>query len=113
MLFQGRIRRLSQEDADGWLRREIVVQQDPNTGFPNVGDIWILIDSDGDKYKLRFIKGANVSGYTCLGQPGKLKNWFLKHYPSNDVVKDRVVFQSTEHHNDYEIFSAKQWASRR
>jgi len=106
MLFKGRIRTLSQRDADGWLRREIIVQKDPNTGLPKVGDTWTLIDSDGDIYKLSFIKGANVSGYTCLGQPGKLKNWFLKHYPRNDVVKDRVVFRSTDHPNEYEIFSA-------
>jgi len=106
MQFKGRIRTSSQWDAAGWSRREIIVQKDPNTGLPEVGDTWTLIDSDGDIYKLSFIKGANVSDYTCLGQPGKLKNWFLKHYPRNDVVKDRVVFRSTDHPNEYEIFSA-------
>jgi hypothetical protein len=113
MLFKGRIRTLSQQDADGWLRREIIVQRDPNTGLPKVGDAWTLIDRDGDIYNLSFVKGANVSGYTCLGQPGKLKHWFLKYYPRNQVVKDRVVFQSARRPYEYEIFTAKQWASRR
>ena len=55
MLFKGRIRTLTQKDADGWLRREIIVQKDPNTELPKVGDTWTLIDSDGDIYKLSFM----------------------------------------------------------
>jgi hypothetical protein len=112
MLFQGHIRTLSQQDADGWLRREIIVQRDPNTGLPNVGDAWTLIDREGNIYNLSFVKGANVFGYTCLGQPGKLKDWFLKYYPCNQVVKDQVFFQSTGRPAEYEIFTRREWDSR-
>jgi hypothetical protein len=113
MLFQGRIRTLSQYDAGVWLRREIIVQKDPNTGLPNEGDAWTLIDQDRERYHLSFVKGANVSGYTCLGQPGRLKNWFVKYYPSRQVKKDQVFFQSTGRPGEYEIFTRREWESRR
>ena len=54
MRFKGRIRTLSQKDADGWLRREIIVQKDPNTKLPKVGDTWTLIDSDGGYLQTQF-----------------------------------------------------------
>lgn len=113
MLFQGRIRTVSQWAADGWLRREIIVKRDLDAGLPNVRDAWRLIDQEGSIYNLSFVKGANVSGYTCLGQPGKLKDWFLKYYPRNQVVEDQVVFKSTGRPNEYEIFTARQWESQR
>ena len=114
MLYQGRIRTLSQQDKakDRWSRREIIVQRDPCTGSPNVGDDWTLIDEDGDTYRVRFVRGANVIGYTCLGQPGRLKSWFRKYYPCNQVVKNSVFFRSTGNPDVYEILTEKQWGSR-
>lgn len=111
MLLQGRIRTLSQKDADDWLRREIIVAKDLKRGSPKVGDSWILIDLDGNKYSLTFIKGANVRGYTCLGQPGKLKTWFLKRYPKDVVDKDNVFFNE-QHPNEFTLYSSKEWLSK-
>lgn len=93
MIFEGHIRTLSQRTRpDGWVRKEIIVKQDPETGYHKLGDKWILIDRDGCKYKLQFIKGAHASGYSLLGQPGKLKAWFVKRYPRECVVNDYVFF---------------------
>lgn len=110
MIFEGRVRTLSQPQPDGWLRREIIVKQDPETGYPRLGGKWNLVDRDGCKYTLEFIKGANVRGYSLLGQPGKLKDWFLKRYPKEYVLNDYVFFEKREA-NHFRLLSSKEWLS--
>lgn len=111
MIFEGHIRTLGQPpQPDGWLRREIIVKQDPETAYPKFGDKWTLIDLDGCNYVLQFIKGAHVSGYSLLGQPGKLKAWFIKRYPREYVVKDYVFFEKCGA-NKFRLFTSKEWLS--
>jgi hypothetical protein len=111
-LLTGRIRRLSQRDRDGWERREIIVGRDGSTRYPDVRDKIEIVDSDGELYRLSFIKGAHVSGYTCLGQPGVLKKWFQKHYQTNIVTEDTVYFEAAESANVFRIWTSQQWAQR-
>jgi hypothetical protein len=113
-LLKGRVRPLAQfTRPDGWARREIIIKQDTVTGYPKVRDGIKLIDTEGYSYNLTFIEGANVAGYTCLGQPGTLKTWFLKHYPKEIVIEDEVFLKSTDNlKNEFKIFTSKQWAEQ-
>lgn len=113
LLLQGRIRTLANPDQDGWARREIIVDQDLTTGYPRVGDEIRLIDSDNETYELTFIKGANVSGYTCLGQPGTLKKWFQKHYRKDEVDKDDVFLEATDMAlREFRIWTSREWSEK-
>jgi hypothetical protein len=77
----GKIRDLVQYAGNGWRRREIIVKQ-RNDGYPAIGQNIKLLDSSGITLgAFSFIKDANRKGYTCLGQPGRLRAWFEQHYP--------------------------------
>ena len=111
LLIQRRIRTLSNFDRDGWARREIIAEQDVATGYPKVGDKIRLIDSDDETYEFTFIRGAKVSGYTCLGQPGTLKKWFQKHYRKDEVDGDNVFLEATGlAPKEFGIWTSKEWA---
>jgi hypothetical protein len=113
LLLQGRIRSLANFDKDDWARREIIVEQDVLTRYPQVGDQIRLIDSDNEIYELTFIKGANVSGYTCLGQPGMLKKWFQQHYRSDKVDKDDVFLNATGPAlGEFRIWTSREWSEK-
>jgi len=108
----GRIRDLCQFTTDGWRRREIIVRQSVNV-YPREGDRVDLVDSSGGRYtNVPFIKGAGVQGYTCLGQPGALKPWFMRHYRSEQVEAASVYFKPTGQSNEYEIYSESEWRAR-
>jgi hypothetical protein len=104
---------LSNFDIDGWARREIIVEQDVDTGYPKAGDKIRLIDSDGEEYDLTFIRGANVAGYTCLGQPGRLRNWFQQHYRMDEVDRESVFLEATGRTPDeFRIWTSEEWMKK-
>jgi hypothetical protein len=107
----GRICDLSGSTSDGWRRREINVKRDA-TGYPEVRDVIHLIDSSDLRYpNLPFVKGARLPGHTCLGQPGSLKRWFVKHYPFERVKTEDVYLKPTGRQNEYVILTEAEWRS--
>jgi hypothetical protein len=108
-VLSGRIRDLCQTTSDGWRRREIIVRQGVD-GYPRERDQIRLIDSSGATYDLPFIKGAGIPGYTCLGKPGTLKPWFLRHYAANKIDGVTVYLRATDRPNEYRIYTGAEWA---
>ena len=109
-VLTGRICDLSSSTSDGWRRRELNVKQG-REGYPAVRDVIHLIDSSGTRYpSLPFVKGARLPGHTCLGQPGALKPWFLKHYSSHSVASESVYLTPTGGQNEYRIYTESEWA---
>lgn len=108
-VLQGRIRSLSQTDSEGWARREIILEQDSHSGYPDVEDPITLVDSDEREYRLTFVRGAGVKGYTCLGQPAKLKPWFNKHYAKEFVTEDQVFCVKLDGINTFRLFTSTEW----
>jgi hypothetical protein len=108
-VLSGRIRDLCQATSDGWRRREIIVRQGAD-GYPSERDQIRLIDSSGATYDLPFIKGAGIPGYTCLGKPGTLKPWFLRHYAADKIDGITVYFKPTGRPNEYRIYTGAEWA---
>jgi len=114
VVLEGEVRSLHNFAADQWARREIIVRQDTALGYPRVRDGIRLIDSDGKEYDLTFIKGANRSGYTCLGQPGALEWWFKKRYAIDRVENDAIFLESTHWPEKvFRILTSAEWAGRR
>lgn len=111
--LRGLIRSLVKFASDGWERREIIVEQPNTDGFPQIRDEIVVIDSENVRYTLPFIKGANRDGYVCMGKPGRLKDWFMKHYPDKRVTADEVYFELTSDKTTYRIYTSRQWCEKR
>ncbi|MDD5323359.1 MAG: hypothetical protein PHD43_22655 [Methylococcales bacterium] len=95
------------KDKEEWQRRSIGV---PKTeSYPQPGDDITVIDTDGNKYYLKFTKSRNRKN-VCLGQPSILKNWHINHYPRNVVEADDVYFAFTGRDHEYKIYTSKEWA---
>jgi hypothetical protein len=110
-LLIGRICDLSGFTSDGWRRRELNVKQGAR-GYPEVRDTIDLIDTDGKRYRgLPFVKGARHSGHACLGQPGSLKPWFVRHYDFKHVATEDVYLTSIGQPNEYRIYTHAEWAA--
>jgi len=107
-VLKGQIIDLGNWDVGGWRRRDFHVWKDIATGYPRVGDIIVLIDSEGDRYQSVFTKPGH-RGYVCLGKPSNLKLWHLKHYPHHKVVEDGVLFEFTGRDNEFRIYTSKEW----
>jgi hypothetical protein len=106
----GRICDLSGFTSDGWRRRELNINRGAG-GYPDVRDTIHLIDTDGKRYYgLPFVKGARHPGHTCLGQPGSLKPWFVRHYDFKHVTTEDVYLESTGQPNEYLIYTQAEWA---
>ncbi len=82
--LDAKVRNLCDKDSEEWERKEIVVKYNAYLKYPNVRDEICLEDDEGNIYKLSFIKGANKEGWVCLGQPGKLKKWFIDNKIRNN-----------------------------
>jgi hypothetical protein len=105
----GMIRDLAQNAANGWRRREIIVKQTAS-GYPQVGQRINLADASGKSLgEFPFIKGAGKTGYTCLGKPGLLSEWFVRRYPFHRVATEAVYFAQRERQNEYRIYSRSEW----
>jgi hypothetical protein len=110
MIFEGRIRTLSNHLTDGFLRREIIVRSDPQTGYPSHGDSWSVTSADGLSHKLTFIKGAH-KGHVLVGQSNYLTTWFRRRYPKDVVVNDYVFFEKLGYAR-FRILSSEEWLSQ-
>src|SRR5207253_10802794 len=101
-----------QRSCDDSLHSENMYRHRVNI-YTRKGDRVDLVDSSGGRYtNVPFIKGAGVQGYTCLGQPGALKPWFMRHYRSEQVEAASVYFKPTGQSNEYEIYSESEWRAR-
>lgn len=105
--FQGTITDERNKDKAGWLRRSIGVLKNQSGGYPQPGDEITVIDTNSNRYRLKFTKSRKRQK-VCLGQPGILKPWYVKHYPSDAVRADNVYFQYTGHIDEYRIYSSEE-----
>ena len=86
IILNGEIRNLSNKDKTGWNRQEIIVEYNIHLKYPKIRDKIILKDIN-NRYELdelSFIHGANRDGWVCLGQPGRLKDWFIENSAKNN-----------------------------
>jgi len=112
-ILKGFIRTLAQTASDGWERREIIIKQPAPSSYPQVRDFIKFKDSDNNSYCIPYIKGAHKEGFVCLGRPGDLKGWFVKHYPKKRVVDDEVIFVLLEDAETYRIYTSREWKEKR
>ena len=108
-VIQGRIVAENNEDKEDWCRRSISV---PNSGgYPQPGNDITVIDTEDKEYELKFTK-SRKPGRVCLGQPGRLKNWYIKHYPEHDVPMDDVFLEFSGKCNAYRIYTSNEWKQK-
>ncbi len=117
--FKGQINDLSLSDKDGWRRRDIwFFKHNINDGeifdYPKGGVEIVLIDTDNERYELRFSK-PDLEKKVCLGTPSKLKPWYKKKkYSDHGVDKENqhVYFQFTGHRKEFIILTEREYNSR-
>ncbi len=121
-VFQGRIYDLSLWHNEGhkeeWKKRDIryfkhEVNRKECFAYPSVGNQITLIDTDGDRYELKFSK-PDTEEKICLGTPLKLKPWYVKNGFDALTVNpnDRVYFKYTGIGAEFYILTEQEYVSK-
>jgi hypothetical protein len=115
-VFQGRIYDLSQWQ-EGWKRRDIryfkhELNRKESFAYPLPGNQITLIDTDGDRYELKFSK-PDSEEKICLGTPSRLKPWYEKKRFDAQTVNpnDRIYFKYTGIGIEFYILTEQEYAS--
>lgn len=116
-VFKGKIYDLSLWDTDGWKRRDIryfkhEVNRHESFAYPMPGNKITLIDTDGDRYELKFSK-PDLKETICLGTPSKLKSWYEKKGFDSQAVNpaDSIYFKYSGVEFEFHILTEQEYAA--
>ena len=123
-IFMGEINDVSAEDGAGWSKRGVTffkreIQWRQKFNYPRKGDQIVLIDTSGDRYRLKFSKPESAER-VCLGPAASLKTWYQqKRFSGGEVrpitrdgYRDKVYFVYTGQYPEFYIFTKDEFESR-
>ena len=123
-IFVGEINDLSSKDGAGWGKSEITffkreIQWRQKFNYPRKGDQIVLVDTSGDRYRLKFGKPESADR-ACLGPAANLKTWYQQKRFSvgevrpitTDGYRDTVYFVYTGQYPEFYILTEDEFERR-
>lgn len=118
-MFKGKVNDLRHPPVKGWKYRDIwffkhEITRKEKYKYPIRGNRIVLIGTEGDRYEMQFTKPDDDEHKVCLGQPTKLKPWYLKKgFDAMSIEPDTwVYFRYTGQKNEFILLTEYEYQSK-